>query len=166
MTNWINHDLSENSPTYKLLFVSCSSAGYANLTFLATIRAFYVTLVPEPIIFDDARINSGGYYNPNTGLYTAPLNGTCEFYVQLETYNYNGAYDNWGFEVVMDQKEISYTRYSSASNLPFVESISSTVLIHLSTGQYVYVEPVGLDGLYGSDIAMYSWFSGRLISAD
>ena len=136
------------------------------MTFLATFRAKYITPVPEPIIFDDARINSGGYYNPNTGLYTAPLYGTYEFYVQLESYNYNGAYDNWGFEVVMDQEVISYTRHNSASNLPFIESISSTVLIHLSIGQYVYVEPVSLDGLYGSDIGMYSWFSGRLISAD
>ena len=125
-------------------------AGYDNLTFLATIGTHFIRPIPEPIV--------------DKGLYTAPLNGTYEFYVQI--LSYNDAFNDWGFDVVMDEEVISYTRYSSTSRLPFEDSISSTVYVHLSVGQYVYVEPVNLGGKNGSEGYMMSWFSGRLISAD
>ena len=59
-------------------------------SFLATISAS--TLTPsDPIVFDDAILNTGGHYDPTTGIYTVPIDGTYEFIFHFYTYNEHSA---------------------------------------------------------------------------
>ena len=139
--------------------------GYSDFTFLAGISANDVSPIPTPIVFDDHKINLGDHYNPTTGIYTVPLDGIYEFYVQIESYQDSN--NDWGFEIVVDGEDVSYTRHDASGSSASNEAVSAclTVLVHLSAGQEVWVETI-LEGLFGSSNEMYSWFSGHLISAD
>ena len=60
--------------------------GYADATFLATIVDDIISPVPSPISFNESRINPGDHFDNATGTYTAPLDGTYEFYFQVYGY--------------------------------------------------------------------------------
>ena len=57
--------------------------GYSETTFLATITLG--TTPANPLVFDVAVINTGGFYNAATGIYTVPVDGVYEFTVHLFT---------------------------------------------------------------------------------
>ena len=52
--------------------------GYSDTSFQATFDVDYLTPT-NPIVFNVARNNAGGHYDPTTGIYTVPLDGTYEF---------------------------------------------------------------------------------------
>ena len=58
-------------------------SGYSETTFLATITLG--TTPANPLVFDVAVINTGGFYNTATGIYTVPVDGVYEFTVHLFT---------------------------------------------------------------------------------
>ena len=152
---------------YFILLYVFVLVGYDDFTFLAGISANFVSPIPSPIVFDDAKITLGDHYNTTTGIYTVPLAGIYEFYVQIESYLETD--NDWGFDLVVDGERITYTRHDASGSVEDFEnvSLSSTILLQLSAGQQVWVEPLLLDGLHGSSSGvMYSWFSGHLISAD
>ena len=60
--------------------------GYSDTVFLARIVESRHT-PSNPIVFDDAVLNTGGHYDPTTGIYTAPINGTYEFIVHIQSTN-------------------------------------------------------------------------------
>ena len=74
---------------------------------MATISENTVSPVLDPIMFDETRINSGGHYDPTTGIYTVPQDGVYEFYVHI--LNGPNTDDRWGFRLVVDDAEIDYT---------------------------------------------------------
>ena len=41
------------------------------------------------MVFDDARVNTGGHNDNTTGVYTVPINGTCESIFHMYTYDDN-----------------------------------------------------------------------------
>ena len=139
--------------------------GYNDFAFLATITG-NLSPVPNPVVFNDARINPGDHYDPTTGICTVPLDGTYQFNVQIES---NLDSDNdWGFDLVVDAERITYTRHDASGSGSSDENVSlfSAILLQLSAGQQVWIEALDLDGLYGSSSVMFSWFSGDFISAD
>ena len=136
-----------------------------DFAFLAGISAFTVAPVPAPVIFDDDKINLGDHYDPKTGIYTVPLNGIYEFYVQIESYLDSD--NDWEIYVLVDDETFAFTRYDASGSSVSNENVStsSTVLVHLSAGQGASVETT-VDALFGSDSEMYSWFFGHLLRAD
>ena len=132
---------------------------------MATVSVNIVTPVPEPIVFDDAKINQGDHYDPTTGIYTVSLDGTYEFFAQIESYQDSN--NDWYFIVRVDGESILFTRHDASGSSASNEAVSacSTVSVHLFAGQEVWVE-TDLAGMYGSSGEMFSWFSGQLISAD
>ena len=47
-----------------------------------------VSLTPnDPIVFNYPVHNTGGHYDPNTGIYTVPIDGTYEFIFRFRSSN-------------------------------------------------------------------------------
>ena len=63
-----------------------SLQGYSGTSFLATFDINPVT-PGTPIVFNDPVHNTGGHYDPTTGIYTTPIDGTYEFIVSIRSYN-------------------------------------------------------------------------------
>ena len=62
-----------------------SCTGYSGTSFLATFNTG--TLTPgDPIVFNYAVHNTGGHYDPTTGIYTVPLDGTYEIIFRIRAY--------------------------------------------------------------------------------
>ena len=62
-----------------------SYPGYSDTSFLATFDAG--TLTPsDPIVFSYPVHNTGGHYDPTTGIYTVPLDGTYEIIFRIRAY--------------------------------------------------------------------------------
>ena len=63
-------------------------SGYADTSFLATIGSqTHTPGSPNPIVFEVAVHNTGGHYDPTTGIYTVPIDGTYEFIIHILSYN-------------------------------------------------------------------------------
>ena len=122
-----------------------------------------VSPVPDPIVFDEARINPGGHYDPTTGIYTVPQDGTYEFHVHI--LNGPNTDDRYGFRLVVDDVDIDYTIQLGQVDSPDYISDDSSEMLELSSGQQVSVTPISISVIMGttSTDTMYSWFSGRLI---
>ena len=60
-------------------------SGYSDTSFLATFNELYITPT-DPIVFDNAVLNTGGHYDPTTGIYTVPIDDTYEFIVWWRWY--------------------------------------------------------------------------------
>ena len=68
--------------TTKIIFPT----GYSGTSFLATFDTSPVTPT-DPIVFNYPVHNSGGHYDPTTGIYTVPLDGLYEFIFRLQAYS-------------------------------------------------------------------------------
>ena len=65
---------------YTALIINTRTLGYGETVFLATIDSdTHVPEAPNPIVFDVAVLNTRGHTDPNTGIYTVPLDGTYGF---------------------------------------------------------------------------------------
>ena len=143
------------SHSYKLLLYS---SAYEDTYFLATISETYISPVPDPIVFDEARINPGGHYDPTTGIYTVPQDGIYEFYVHILSGDETD--ERWAFSLAVDDADVDYTlQIGDVDYLDYISDDSSEML-ELSSGQQVSV----ILGSASNDV-MFSWFSGRLIKA-
>ena len=140
------------------------SLGYADTTFLAAFTEDLVSPVSDPIVFDFSIINPAGHYDPTTGIYTVPLNGTYEIIVQLQ--NDNDADNDWGYHLAIDNDDATFTRHGASGSSEIV-SLSSIIIFPLNVGQQISVTPLGIDGLEGTRGGeIRSWFSAHLIHAE
>ena len=115
-------------------------------------------------MFNDARINPGGHYDPTTGIYTVPQDGAYEFYVHILNGDEETSY--WAFGLVVDESYVDYSRHTDDVDNPDYITVDLLDIIELVSGQQVSVSPTSMTEIYGSyGEMMYSWFSGRLVKA-
>ena len=63
-----------------------STLGYSDTSFFATFETSLV-ITSDPIVFNYPVHNTGGHYDPTTGIYTVPLGGTYEFIFHFWGFN-------------------------------------------------------------------------------
>ena len=63
-----------------------SNIDYSGTSFLATFDTNPVT-PGNPIVFNYPVHNTGGHYDPTTGIYTVPIDGAYDFTVHIWSYN-------------------------------------------------------------------------------
>ena len=141
-----------------------STSDYADTLFLATIGAGLVTPVPDPIVFNETRLNPGSHFDSTTGIYTIPMNGTYEFNV-----NVRGQPDSdFGSYLVADGVDIAHARNADGTGPGYMSSLL-VIPVHATAGQQFWVRPFSLDAIFGrteGDRELVSWFAGYLVSAD
>ena len=117
----------------------------------------------DPIVFDAVRIDGGENYNPATGIYTVPVNGFYEFYINM--YVYSDESLNWAFYIAIDGAAITDSAHGVNDASEDYISMKASVIINLTQGQQVSVAPHVEVTLWSSSGAMNSYFSGHLIMA-
>ena len=80
-----------------------------------------ISPVPNPITFNETRINPGGHFDNVTGTYTAPLDGTYEFYFQV--YSYPDV--DFGVQLYVDGFDAAVTDYGSSTG--YAHAVSQVV---------------------------------------
>lgn len=148
--------------TSSVAFVPISFTGYAETQFLATIDAQMLTPVPDPILFNETRINPGGHFDTSTGIYTVPLDGVYQFYVNV----WGHEDDDFAFYLEVDEIDVAHGRNNGGGGN---KNAAISVAVHAQAGQQFWVRPSSLDATYGrteNDDELVSWFSGYLLSAD
>ncbi|XP_072547032.1 uncharacterized protein [Salminus brasiliensis] len=108
-----------------------------------------------PVAFTRVIFNLQQHYNPNTGIYTAPVNGTYVFSYHLTAYSRVlkvGLF--WNFQPVVKSTED-------------LGSTSQQVVLHLSEGDQVWlqVRDTSSNGMYTNSESS-STFSGYLLNPD
>ena len=123
--------------------------------------AFFVTLsidvvfeaTYQIVVFDELKFNNGEHYNSTTGIYTAPVDGTYEFFWYITA---SPKANSWlyldGTGYVNPFEDTSEGRQGDGS----------TVTVILEAGQMLDVRTASEPcTVYGN--SNYSWFGGQLL---
>ncbi|XP_062598300.1 multimerin-2-like [Saccostrea cucullata] len=112
------------------------------------------------LVFNKVINNVGGGYNPNTGIFTAPLNGDYVFYVSIQS---AGAdfYDIYVDIVFNGSSKVRAMAYNYNSN-DLHETGTNMVTLRLQQGDTVWVKHHSGTGYYTHSDAPITTFSGFL----
>ena len=109
----------------------------------------------SPLRFDDVDFNAGNGYDPQTGIFSAPVTGTYAFFLtQMGTFNGGNAY-----LAIVKHDVILDVIYSKDHE----DQGSSQVTTHLAAGEQVWVRQQGGPAVRGG---WYTVFTGYLFQAD
>ena len=111
---------------------------------------------PAHVQFDEVLYNQGDAFSGHTGNFTAPVAGTYVFVFHIRTDSTSGA------ESVIKANGVEICRAIIQDGNSY-EHGSCPAVVHLNTGDRVWVEPYGGRGYYQSHT---SSFIGFLISDD
>ena len=109
------------------------------------------------LIFPDVIYSEGKGYDSNTGVFTAPTEGTYLFYISILSAHQKYIY----LDIVLNgsAKVRSLGWYDSGSTIRIHQTGTNLVLLYLTTGDRVWVKRGGGTG-YFSDSAHICTFSG------
>eukprot|EP00105_Crassostrea_gigas_P038572 XP_019922720.1 PREDICTED: uncharacterized protein LOC105328060 isoform X1 [Crassostrea gigas] len=111
----------------------------------------------DTLVFPTVIYSVGTGYNPITGIFTAPTAGTYVFYVSVESAHHQLIY----VDIVMNgsSKVRAMAWYGGGSSISVYQTGTNLVILHLQTGDRVWVRRGGGAGYY-SDSDHITTFSG------
>ncbi|XP_065927340.1 uncharacterized protein MCAP_0864-like [Magallana gigas] len=109
------------------------------------------------LVFSKVIYSEGTGYNPSTGIFTAPTAGTYVFYVSVQSAIQKNIY----VDIVLNgsAKVRALAWYNSGNSIAIHQTGTNLVILHLQTGDRVWVKRGGGTGYY-SDSAHITTFSG------
>ncbi len=135
------------------------STGYKSASFLASLSAPVEGNAVTYIPFDQVVYDYGNNYNPATGEYTVPRDGL--YLVHVRVY---GADNNAGHFITVNGVSVTFARVYDPDDL--YQSASTSIVLHLLSGQQVAVEPGFSGTISGSTSIMWTSFAITLLYAD
>ncbi len=111
------------------------------------------------IRFDLEQYDYGNNYNPATGVYTVRYDGLYLIHARLF-----GVDNNARHYIEVDGTEVTYT--SEYDNVHSEQSSSTSITLHLQTGQEVAIALNGGGIIHGGTSKMYSSFGATLLYSD
>ena len=128
-----------------------------NVAFTAGIPSSDYTWTGSTLVFPDVIYSEGKGYDSNTGVFTAPTEGTYLFYISIQS-----AYQkNIFLDIVLNGsiKVRSLAHYGSGSTINIHQTGTNLVILYLTVGDRVWVKRAAGTGYY-SDSSHICTFSG------
>uniref|UniRef100_A0A8W8J8Q2 C1q domain-containing protein n=1 Tax=Magallana gigas TaxID=29159 RepID=A0A8W8J8Q2_MAGGI len=111
----------------------------------------------DTLVFPTVIYSEGTGYNPSTGIFTAPTAGTYVFYVSVQSANRKYL---WLDIVLNGSSKVRATAYySSGSSVHINQTGTNLVILHLLTGDRVWVKRYAGVGYYSNNVPSTT-FSG------
>uniref|UniRef100_A0A8W8MME0 C1q domain-containing protein n=2 Tax=Magallana gigas TaxID=29159 RepID=A0A8W8MME0_MAGGI len=109
------------------------------------------------LVFPLVIYSEGTGYNPSTGIFTAPTAGTYVFYVSVQSAHQNTIF----LDIVLNgsSKVRAMAWYGSGNNVSISQTGTNLVILHLQTGDRVWVKRYSGTGYFSHDIPVTT-FSG------
>ena len=133
-------------------------AGYRSTGFLAYVSADVAGNAAPHILFDTEVYDYGDNYNPATGIYTVPRNGT--YLVQARVRGMNQRADHF---IRVDGDSITYTNGNGNHQ---EQSSLTSITLHLVEGQEVTVDVNYSNTIDGSTGQMTTSFGASMLYGD
>ena len=134
---WTGLNISNSTKTYSrsfnehvslVIIFSTTFLGYSDSAFFATFDTRSPT-VTNPIIFNNALLNPGDHYNPETGIYTVPVDGTYELMFNLVSIT-DSSYNAY---IYVDEVRVSSLIIDTEKS--FWYSYPEDDIVHMNSGQ-------------------------------
>uniref|UniRef100_A0A8W8JAC8 C1q domain-containing protein n=1 Tax=Magallana gigas TaxID=29159 RepID=A0A8W8JAC8_MAGGI len=111
------------------------------------------------LVFPLVIYSEGTGYNPSTGIFTAPTAGTYVFYVSVQSAHQNTIY----LDIVLNgfSKVRAMAWYDSGSSVRITQTGTNLVILHLQTGDRVWVKRhsgTGYASHYDTPVTTFSGF--------
>ncbi|XP_052707541.1 multimerin-1-like isoform X1 [Crassostrea angulata] len=125
--------------------------------FSAGISSYNFDWTGDTLVFPIVIYSVGTGYNPSTGIFTAPTAGTYVFYVSVQS----GSNKHIYLDIVLNglSKVRAMTWNSRRSSVPIYQTGTNLVILHLRTGDRVWVKRHSGTGYHSHDIPITT-FSG------
>ena len=128
-----------------------------NVAFSAGIPSYDDNWTGNTLVFPDVIYSEGKGYDSNTGVFTAPTEGTYLFYISIQSGHQKYIY----LDIVLNgsSKVRSMNYYTSGSTISIHQTGTNLVILYLTVGDRVWVKRSGGKG-YHSDSSHVCTFSG------
>ena len=145
-----------------IIFFSFTGNEIPTIVFSANIVTTLAPSSGQTLVFSSVLSNIGSGYDSSSGIFTAPVNGTYSFTVQLCVFNKNGQFSLvLDGNVVMALQGLRYNSYSYTNNY---YTTSGTVPLFLKSSQTVWVRSQSCTThCLQQSSACWNRFSGSLV---
>ncbi|XP_056014490.1 uncharacterized protein LOC130046569 [Ostrea edulis] len=137
----INMSMNENDITRKVGFT-------------VGVSSYNSTWNSGTLVFPRVVYNIGGGYDPNTGVFTAPVDGHFVFFVNVQSFSSNSIHTYLVLNGTPKVQTMAYSDYTSGPNL---------AVLRLHKGDRVWVKHYAGTGYFTQGDAPITTFSGFLI---
>nr|XP_022292209.1 uncharacterized protein LOC111103316 isoform X3 [Crassostrea virginica] len=134
---------------FRLNMTKSSCDKNINTAFSAGISTNDDNWTGSTLVFPDVIYSEGKGYDSNTGVFTAPTEGTYLFYISIQS-----AFQKYShFDVVFNgsTKVQSLAWYDSGSTIRIHQTGTNLVILYLTVGDRVWVKRAGGVGYYSND---------------
>nr|XP_022295448.1 uncharacterized protein LOC111105441 [Crassostrea virginica] len=134
---------------FRLNMTKSSCDKNINTAFSAGISTNDENWTGSTLVFPDVIYSEGKGYDSNTGVFTAPTEGTYLFYISIQS-----AFQKYShFDVVLNgsTKVQSLAWYDSGSTIRIHQTGTNLVILYLTVGDRVWVKRAGGVGYYSND---------------
>ncbi len=152
--HYVSMEVQEWQCTNMRFLVDHKSAG-----FLAFLSAIVAVNTGDNIIFDKEEYDYGNNYDPVTGKYTVRYDGLYLVHARLLGNQYGSQH-----RIMVDGVEVAYSHESDSSE--YLQSSSTSITLHLQSGQELAVHSVFDGTVLGHTSIMYSSLGATLLYGD
>ena len=131
-----------------------------NVAFSAGISSYDDNWTGSTLVFPDVIYSEGKGYDSNTGVFTAPTEGTYLFYISIQS-----AYQKYIYlDIVLNgsYKVRSIAHYGSGSTININQTGTNLVILYLTVGDSVWVKRGGGTGYYSNSYHVCTFSGVRL----
>ncbi|XP_061181413.1 uncharacterized protein LOC133189975 isoform X1 [Saccostrea echinata] len=143
---------------FRLNFTNRQCGVSTNVAFTAGITSSASSWTGSILVFPKIIFNTGGGYDPTTGMFTTPVDGHYVFFVSVQSYGTNEI----RMDIVLNGESKVRTMAYDGSDKDYYEAGVNLVVLRLNQGDKVWVKRYTGTGYYSLSVPVTT-FSGFLL---